>query len=168
MENLIYLVVVIAYFIWQAQQGRKKGQVKRDAENQPVEQDGRRVREVRPITIEEQMREIFREVEMKQKPFARPEKPVSTKRVTPTAPPVVQKEIKATAKAVPKKAPSPFLNFDMTTEEIAPEGTWTAMGADRFSKIGYDYNRVIAKAVIRKVNLREAIIGKIILDRPEW
>ncbi len=92
MENLIYLVVVIAYFIWQAQQGRKKGQVKRDAENQPVEQDGRRVREVRPITIEEQMREIFREVEMKQKPFARPEKQVSTKRVTPPTPPVVQKE----------------------------------------------------------------------------
>lgn len=168
MENLIYLVVVIAYFIWQAQQGRKKGQVKRDAENQPVEQDGRRVREVRPITIEEKMREIFREVEMKQKPFARPEKQVSDRRDVPPAPPVVKREIKPAPKVVPKKAPSPFLNIDMTTEEIAPEGTWTAMGADRFSKIGYDYNKVVAKAVIRKVNLREAIIGKIILDRPEW
>ncbi len=168
MENLIYLLVLIAYFIWQAQQGRKKSQANRDAGNQPVEQDGRKVREVRPLTMEEQMREIFREVEMKQKPFARPEKPVTTKRHTP--PTVISTQVPPApvVKATPKKAASPFLNIDMTTEEVAPEGTWTPMGEERFSKIGYDYNKKETKEVNARINLREAIIGKIILDRPQW
>lgn len=171
MENLIYLLVVIAYFIYQAQLGRKKAKEQREQREQRGGQEdipGRKVREVRPETMEEKMKEIFREVEMKQKPYARPEtirkkKPVDVQVQSPAQ----QPKTEIAPKQV-KKSPSPFLNFDMTTEEVAPEGTWTAMGEERFSKIGYDYNKSEVQQVKSKISLRDAMVGKIILERPDW
>lgn len=168
MENLIYLLVVIAYFIYQAQLGRKKVKEQREQRSSQEDIPGRKVREVRPETMEEKMKEIFREVEMKQKPFARPETMRKKKPVDiPVKSPVQQAKTEIAPKQV-KKSPSPFLNFDMTTEEVAPEGTWTAMGEERFSKIGYDYNQAEVQQVKSKISLRDAMIGKIILERPDW
>lgn len=168
MENLIYLLVVIAYFIYQAQLGRKKVKEQREQRSSQEDIPGRKVREVRPETMEEKMKEIFREVEMKQKPFARPETMRKKKPVDIPVKSLVQQAKTEIAPKQVKKSPSPFLNFDMTTEEVAPEGTWTAMGEERFSKIGYDYNQAEVQQVKSKISLRDAMIGKIILERPDW
>lgn len=165
MENLIYVAVVILYFLYQAQQGRKVKQQQEEARRRAEEEPGRQVREVTPPTLEERMKDIFREVEMKNKPYARPDKTTVKGKVTP---PAVQ-TIKKPQPVVPvKKKPTPFLNVDMSQEEVLPEGTWTPMAEERFSKSGYDYNKAAPETAIRKVNLRDAVIGKIILDRPEW
>lgn len=168
MENLIYLLVVIAYFIYQAQLGRKKVKEQREQRSSQEDIPGRKVREVRPETMEEKMKEIFREVEMKQKPFARPETMRKKKPIDIPVKSLVQQAKTEIAPKQVKKSPSPFLNFDMTTEEVAPEGTWTAMGEERFSKIGYDYNQAEVQQVKSKISLRDAMIGKIILERPDW
>lgn len=163
MGNLVYILVVIAYFIWQAMQARKRNAAQEEAKKN-ADQPGRMVREVAPPTMEERMRDIFREVEMKNKPYAKPDKPVQRKIAEPA-------KVQSISKPVPKvekKKPSPFLDVDMTQEESAPEGTWTPMGEERFSKSGYDYNKAAPVISIRKVNLRDAVIAKIILDRPEW
>ncbi|MBX7107778.1 MAG: hypothetical protein K1X61_03920 [Chitinophagales bacterium] len=164
MGNLIYIVVVIAYFIWQAQQARSRKQAQEDAQKKSGEQPGRKVREVLPPTVEERMRDIFREVEMKNKPYAQRDKTTERKVIAPSP----QKASPVVAVKKEKKEPSPFLNFDMTQEEVAPEGTWAPMSEEKFSKIGYDYNKAVTESYTHKVNLRDAIIGKIILDRPEY
>lgn len=161
MGNLIYILIVIAYFIWQAQQARNRNKAQEAAKGKGDEQPGRQVREVKPLTVEERMREIFREVEMKNKPFAQPDRTI-VKKVDPKPQPQV---------AVPKllkKEPSPFLTIDMTKEEVAPEGAWTPMGEERFSKTGFDYNKIATEHRSRKINLRDAVIGKIILERPDY
>lgn len=161
MGNLIYIIIVIAYFIWQAQQARNRSKAQEAAKGKTDEQPGRQVREVKPLTVEERMREIFREVEMKNKPFAQPDR-TTVKKVAPKPQPQV-----TVAKAL-KKEPSPFLNVDMTKEEIAPEGVWTPMSEEKFSKTGYDYNKIVTESRTRKIDLRDAVIGKIILERPDY
>lgn len=101
---------------------------------------------------------------MKNKPYARPEKPAPPKKAVPQ---VVQ-TVKPPIPKPEKKKASPFLDYDMTQEEVAPEGVWTAMGEDRFSTTGYDYNKAAAETTLKKINLRDAVIGKVILERPEW
>ncbi|MEO6167849.1 MAG: hypothetical protein ABIO46_13115 [Chitinophagales bacterium] len=164
MGNLIYIIVIIAYFIWQAHQASKKRKEQEEAQQNPEGQPGRKVREVAPPTLEEKMKDVFREVEMKSKPYARPDKAAPQKKA---AAPAVQ-TFKQPAPKPEKKKPSPFLDFDMTQEEVVPEGTWTTMGEERFSKTGYDYNKAVVEPTLKKINLRDAVIGKIILERPEW
>lgn len=169
MGNLIYVIVIIAYFIFQYQQSRKKQQQQEEAKRRASSADhtDRKIPAPEP-TINERMKDIFREIEMKNKPYARPDKTAAPKKIFNTSDTPVQKAVKQ--KPV-KKVPTPFLNVDMTEEEVLPEGTASQMVQDAFAKdqVGnFDYNVIEKKQSASTFNLRQAMIGKIILERPEW
>jgi hypothetical protein len=125
MENLIYVAVVILYFIYQASQARSR---KRKAEEAKQRQQGMPAENTQPKPLMEQgreiqdrMKEIFREMEMKTNPYSQPHKTEAPSRKHTSAKPLVlQKPFLQPAK---KKAPEPFLTVDMTEEEVLPEGT---------------------------------------------
>ena len=165
MENLFYILLVIAYFIYQfysankrkAQEELKK---RREAGGVVETQD----KNPSPPTIQERMKEIYREMEMKTKPYARPMD--DSKTLPKTKSTSYQKQ-----RPQKKKAPEPFLNVDMTTEEVLPEGTPSGMMEDGFEKgkvTNFDYNAARKEIQVTRINLREAMIANVILNRPEW
>ncbi|MBA2421975.1 MAG: hypothetical protein H0V61_01955 [Chitinophagales bacterium] len=172
MENLIYVAVVIAYFLYQAQQARKAQQRQEEAKRMSGSPADAEEPKASPkhITMEDRMKEIFREMEMKTSPYARPDKTANKKLKTPT-------DIRSPKPVTPqkkqqKKPLTPFLNVDMTEEELSPEGTPSHMSAqETFIKddiTTFDYNASRKERGVRKINLREAMIAKIILERPDY
>lgn len=164
MENLIYIVIVIAYFVFQAVQASNKQKAREQAKNKPQAQPARKVREVKPPTPAERMRDMYREVEMKNKPYAR----VDKTKVRPVEKKPSYQTLDIPSPKIEKKTPDPFLNVDMTKEEVLPEGEWKPVGAADLQKPATDFYKAAREKVKLKVNLRDAVIGKIILERPEW
>ena len=169
MENLFYIVLVIGYFIYQfysankrkAQEELKK---RREAGGVVETQD----KNPSPPTIQERMKEIYREMEMKTKPYARQGEQSKTQ---PKVKPVSYQKQAEKSRPQKKKAPEPFLNVDMTTEEVLPEGTPSGMMEDGFEKgkvTNFDYNAARKEIQVTRINLREAMIANVILNRPEW
>jgi hypothetical protein len=169
MENLFYILLVIGYFIYQfytankrkAQEELKK---RREAGGVVETQD----KNPAPPTMQDRMKEIYREMEMKTKPYARPGEQSKSQ-----AKPKPASYSKQTEKPSPQKknAPEPFLNVDMTTEEVLPEGSPAGMMQDGFEKgkvTNYDYNAARKEEQKTRINLREAMIANVILNRPEW
>lgn len=122
-------------------------------------------------SIDEVLAEVFREVETKTKPFGQLEKPRQQKQ----KPFHEKKKVQSTAATMPakpsvtKKEPVPFLTTDYTAQMLEPEGTPSHMMEDYIRKGQLtDVYNVKEKTTIRKINLREAVIASIVLQRPEW
>ncbi len=173
MENLIYVAVVIAYFLFQAQQARKAQQRQEEAKrNSGNPADSRETTTQPPkVTMEDRMKEVFREMEMKTSPYARPDKTLIKKQKAPVPNPRPSK-FEAPKKQPQKKQATPFLDVDMTEEELSAEGTPSRMSQqEAFTKgdiTSFDYNASRKEKDLLRINLREAMIAKIILERPDY
>jgi hypothetical protein len=172
----IFFAAAIAFYLYRAfTQAQKKA--KADTERRRKSNEESRPASVPSIpTLEEVLTEVFREAEMKTKPFGEG-KTLSTDRRK-----VARQEQKkmleqsrtplpATKKvALKKKTSAPFLTSDYTAETIEPEGTPSQSMQDfiKESQLTDAYALGKKKTPTTTFNLREAVIAKIILDRPEW
>jgi hypothetical protein len=168
MENLFYILLVIGYFIYQFYTANKR----KAAEELKKRREAGGVVEVQdknpsPPTMHDRMKEIYREMEMKSKPYARQEEQSKTQPKPKSV--SYQKQVEK-SRPQKKKAPEPFLNVDMTTEEVLPEGSPSGMqdGFEKGKITNYDYNAARKEEKTTRINLREAMIANVILNRPEW
>jgi hypothetical protein len=173
MEYVIFFAILLFYIFRTLSKAQKKA--KEEAERR------RRMNEhmapsptvpSAPKSLEDVLTEVFREVETKSKPFGdkRTIPPVLTqkKHERKAAQQPVQQSPKQQRPA--KKAPTPFLTSDYSAETIEPEGTPSAAMEDfiRKSQVTDAYLRQKKETARMKFSLRDAVIAKIILDRPEW
>jgi hypothetical protein len=164
MENLIYILLIVAYLIFQSQMMKKKKEQQEAAKRKPL--PGANSEAPRPQTVQDRMKEIFREMEMN-KPYSRPQRPIPAKKAQAPASSTAPKPPQKTQ----KKEPKPFLDVDMTKEEVLPEGTPSKMAQDIYEEqkiSNYDYNASNKAAIRHKIDLRQAIIANVILNRPNW
>ena len=176
MSTWIYILIIVIYLIYQYQVARRKKQQHDEAQkkrNIPQSTRGNETMTSAKQEAEDRMKEIFRQMEMKTKPYARP----ASTQIPSKSRPETKKNIPASSpvqKTVPrplnKKEPEPFLNVDMTQEEVLPEGTPSNMSTDAFEKekISYDYNASAPVEKKHRIDLRQAMIATVIMNRPEW
>ena len=181
MQYVLFFIILL-FYLYRAFSGAQK-KAKQEAEQR------RRANEQNPQppsaptqqkTLQEVLTEVFRETEMKTKPFGdgRTIPPVVQSKKTFEKKPVVQKPVTTysqttySSKNQPqkKKETKPFLTSDYTAETIDPEGTPSAMSKDYIqqTQVADAYLLKEQGSVRYKFDIRNAVIAKIILDRPEW
>jgi len=172
MQYLLFIAIMLIYIFRVFSQAQKKAREeaerRRRANEQAQQQNPTTI--PAPLTPEERMREIFRETEMKTKPYGsgrtisqtqRREKPAQQRQIlqpqtiTPTVSSQIQKQ----------KEPQPFLTAELNTLQ----GTLSTPSDDYIKKTQVsDANKPQSTGPKIKFILRDAVIAKIILDRPEW
>lgn len=172
MEYVIFSAIVIFYLyrtFSQAQKRAKQEAERRQRSNEQVPRE--QSANPKQKTLEDVLTEVFREVENKSKPFGEklPVPQRSTRR---------EKDKRAlqapAAKPKPtkpkKKEPAPFLTTDYTPETVEPEGTPSTSMQDfiKKSQLTDAYAQDRKETARVKFKLRDAVIAKIILDRPQW
>ena len=127
-----------------------------------------------PKTFQDMMTEVFREAEMKTKPYGdgrtmppvvRQKKQYEPRRTFQNPPP---KTIPPKIQLPKKKEASPFLTTDYTPEILEPEGTPSTMLQEYSKQNSEAYLIKDQDGNHLRFNIRDAVIAKIILDRPEW
>ncbi|MEO5674096.1 MAG: hypothetical protein ABIQ74_05570 [Chitinophagales bacterium] len=119
--------------------------------------------EPQPKTIDEILREMHRRVETRNKPYA---KPVEARQIIQK--PEIKKEyVKPIRKALEKKEPAPFLTAENAAYEIEVQRN---MREDfiRQGELTDIHNQQKKSSGLKNFNVRDAVIGQIILQRPEW
>ena len=172
MEYLLFFAVLVFYIFRTLSKAQKKAKEEAARRKMLNEQMATPETVSAPKTFQEVMTEVFREVETKSKPYG-------DKRTMP--PVLAQKKYDRKAAQQPvqqkpkqqspaKKAPAPFLTSDYSAETIEPEGTPSAAMEDFIRKAQVTDAYLQQKKEMARVrfNLRDAVIAKIILDRPEW
>lgn len=172
MEYLIFFAILLFYIYRTFSQAQKNAKQEAERRRRANEQSSpAEMTTSQPKTLEDVLTEVFREVESKSKPYG-------DKRQMPPAVPQRKAEKKkasqvSTQRRQPvaqKKDPTPFLTTDYTEETVEPEGTPSTAMQDFIKKtqLSDAYAHAKKNAKPANFNLREAVIAKIILDRPEW
>jgi len=173
MQYLFFAAILLFYLYRSFSVAQKKA--KEDAERRRIQNPQIPNQQDTPVpqkSIEQVLTEVFRETEMKTKPygdgrkrslFEPPKKSYEKK-------PVVQRPAYKPIQAPKKKEASPFLTTDYSPELVDAEGTPSAMSKESEGKIqssdAYRIKGLEGKRI--NFNIRDAVIAKIILDRPEW
>jgi hypothetical protein len=172
MEYLIFFAILLFYIYRTFSQAQKNAKQEAERRRRANEQaPPAEMTTPQPKTLEDVLTEVFREVESKSKPYG-------DKRQIPPAMPQPKAEKKKASPVseqwkkpvVKKKDPAPFLTTDYTEETVEPEGTPSTAMQDFIKKtqVSDAYAHAVKGTKPAKFNLREAVIAKIILDRPEW
>jgi hypothetical protein len=177
MQYVVFALIIIFYIYRTFSTAQKKA--KEDAERRrrlnpqsPQQQNP----PAPPKTIQEVLTEVFRETEMKTKPYGDgrkmpvPPQPIKRYEQKPPLQKPGAKPIGQKIQQPKKKELSPFLTTDYTPQKLEPEGTPSAMSKE-YNPITQTSDAYLIKgkdSIRANFNIRDAVIAKIILDRPEW
>ena len=178
MQYVIFFVILLFYIYRTFSQAQKKAKEKAERRRRTNDQLPQQpVSPNTPKTLQEVLTDVFRETEMKTKPYGDGRKlpPVTqTKKVYPQVQKPFQQARTATSTVKTdigkRKEPQPFLNVDYSPQPLPKEGASTGSMEDFIKHTEVSDAYLIKSKEQRRINfnIRDAVIAKIILDRPEW
>jgi hypothetical protein len=179
MQYLFFFAILLFYIYRTFSQAQKKAKEDAARRRQTNEQQPQQpVPSNQPKTLQEVLTDVFRETEMKTKPYGDGRKLPPVTQPKKVYPQPVQKPFQQTRTATAtvktdigkKKEAQPFLSVDYTPEPLPKEGASTGSMEDFIKHTQVSDAYLISGQGKRRINfnIRDAVIAKIILDRPEW